>query len=56
MVTIFDTENDPNDALDEFDGQGHRSKFKVTKVRNRNFQSFLMFSEQIPNSAYGVTL
>ena len=42
MVMIFGTEIDLDDILDEFDGQNHRSKVKVTKVKKPNFQSFLI--------------
>ena len=36
------------DILDEFDGQGHRSKVKVTKSKNV-ISSFSDLSAQIPN-------
>ncbi len=49
MVTIFGTGIDLDDILEEFDGQGHRSKVKVTRSK-MSFLGFSYLSEQIPNT------
>ncbi len=56
MVTIFGTGIGLDDILDELDGQGHRSKVKVTKVKNVISRGFFYLSVQIPNTGlqYGV--
>ncbi len=55
MVTKFGTGIDLDDLLDEFAGQGHRSKVKVTRSKKRHFQDFLILVNKYQLMAYGVT-
>ena len=43
----FSTGIDLDNILDKFDGQGHRSKVKVTKAKKTLFPRFSNLSEQI---------
>ncbi len=49
LCTKFGTGIDLGDILDEFDVEGHRSKVKVTRVKNVISRIFFHLTEQIPN-------
>ncbi len=47
MIKKFIAGIDLDDILNKLDGQGHRSKVKVTRLHD--FRGFSDLSEQIPN-------
>ena len=52
--TKFSTGIDLDDILEEFDGQGHRSKVKVTRSKH-DFHDFLVWVPRYKTVASGVT-
>ena len=55
MVMKFGTDIDLDDLSDEFAGQGYRSMVKVTRLKKRHFQDFLIWVNKYQVLAYGVT-